>query len=86
VYFGFSAGLQLLDVASFNLSLYRNDFARRSVICSSSFSGSVYGGGVSVYIGGYSSSLNLNGGAVAAVGDTTVRNASVLFETASFTS
>jgi hypothetical protein len=94
VYFGFSAGLQLLDVASFSLALHRNDFARCSVILSTGsniffvfFSGgNVYGGGVSVYIGGYSSSFNLNGIAVAAVGDTVVRNASVRVETATFTS
>jgi len=90
VYFGFSAGLQLLDVASFSLALHRNDFARCYVIFSSyrdEYSGgNVYGGGVSVYMGVYSSSLNPNGDAVAAVGDTAVRNASVRVETASFTS
>ena len=91
MYFGFSAGLRLLDVASFSLALYRNDFARCSVIRSSGFSGNVYGGGVSVYMGGYSSSLkqysnNSSNYAVATVGDTAVRNASVRVDTASFTS
>jgi len=86
VYFGLSAGLQLLDVASFNLALHRNEFMRCSVIRIEGHRGNVYGGGVSVYLGGYSSSFKNSGDAVAAVGDTAVRNASVVVETASFTS
>jgi hypothetical protein len=91
VYFGLFAGLQLLEVASFSLALHSNDFARCSVIRSGSTflfkgNGNMYGGGVSVYMGGYSSSFNFNGDAVAAVGDTAVRNASVRVETATFTS
>ena len=45
----------------------------------------MYGGGVSVYMGGYSSSLNSSVSA-AAVGDTAVRNASVRVDAAAFTS
>jgi hypothetical protein len=100
VYAGLSAGLQLLDVASFSLALHRNHFAHcsvnrsftgsinsvREILMSLRSGGNVYGGGVSVYIGGYSSSLNVSGVAVAAVGDTAVRNSSVRVETASFTS
>jgi hypothetical protein len=90
VYFGFSAGLQLLDVASFSLALRRNDFARCSVILSINAvsSNNVYGGGVSVYMGGYSSFVGYSSFSfgVAAVGDTAVRNASIHVEMASFTS
>lgn len=88
MYFGLSAGLQLLNVASFTLALYRNDFARCSVIRSSGFyfGGNVYGGGISIYMGGYSSSIKVDAIAVAAVGNTVVRNSSVLVETVSFTS
>jgi len=88
VYFGFFAGLQLLNVASFSLALRRNDFVRCSVIRSSgyNFGGNVYGGGISIYMGGYSSSIKFNDVAVAAVGNTAVLDASVLVETVSFTS
>jgi hypothetical protein len=90
VYFGLSAGLQLLDVAFFSLVLLRNEFTRCSVFANLNeffaSGGNVYGGGVSVYMGGYSSSISFHGDAVAAVGDTAVRNASVRVGTASFTS
>ena len=46
----------------------------------------MYGGGVSVDMGGYSSSLNSTGSAAAAVGDTVVRNASVRVDAVAFTS
>ena len=46
----------------------------------------MYGGGVSVYIGGYSSSFNSTGSAAAAVGDTSVRHSSVLVDAVAFTS
>ena len=48
----------------------------------------MYGGGVSVYIGGFSALSNLTGGtgsASAAVGDTVVRNASVRVDAVAFT-
>jgi len=91
VYFGLFAGLQLLDVASFSLALHGNDFVRCTVVLSADLNefsgGNVYGGCVSVYMGGYSSSIaNLTGVAVAAVGDTAVRNVSVCVESVSFTS
>ena len=91
VYFGLSAGLQMLDVAFFSLVLLRNEFTRCSVFANLNeifaSGGNVYGGGVSVYMGGYySSSISFHGDAVAAVGDTAVRNASVRVGTASFTS
>jgi hypothetical protein len=83
VYFGLSVGLQLLDVAFFTLALLRNHFTRCIVLVS--VSGNVYGGGVSVYMGGYSSLLNYTGSAAAAVGDTSVRNASVRVDAVEFT-
>ena len=92
VYFGLSVGLQLLDVAFFNLALLRNDFTRCTVFVSAGGlsdgfgGGNVYGGGLSVYMGGYSSSFASTGYIAAAVGDTAVRNASVRVGTASFTS
>jgi hypothetical protein len=46
----------------------------------------VYGGGLSVYMGGYSSSFASTGYIAAAVGDTAVRNASVRVDTVAFTS
>ncbi len=96
MYVGLSAGLQLLDVATFSLALHRNRFAHCSVNRSTGIrstldiyirdGGNVYGGGVSIYIGGYSSSFNQSGVTVAAVGNTAVHNSSVRVETASFTS
>ena len=46
----------------------------------------MYGGGVSVYMGGYSSSFAFTGSTVSAVGDTAVRNASVRVDAVAFTS
>jgi hypothetical protein len=89
VYFGLSARLQLLDVAFFSLVLHRNEFTLCSVVIPNEkifIGGNVYGGGVSVYMGGYSSSISFHGDALAAVSNTAVRNASVRVETASFTS
>jgi hypothetical protein len=90
VYFGLSVGLQLLDVAFFTLALLRNRFTRCTVIVSGvgvGLGGNVYGGGMSVYMGGYSSSFNFfTGSAAAAVGDTAVRNASVLLDAVAFIS
>ena len=45
----------------------------------------MYGGGVSVYMGGYSASYNRTGSAAAAVGDIAVRNASVRVDAVAFT-
>jgi len=87
VYFGFFAGLQLLDVSYFSLALHRNAFSSCTVIGSLSVQGisgggNVYGGGVSLYMGGYSSSADYT--AVAAVGDTTVRHVNVSLDTVRF--
>ena len=46
----------------------------------------MYGGGVSVYMGGYSASFRSIGSAAAAVDDTAVRNASIRVDTVAFTS
>ena len=46
----------------------------------------MYGGGLSVYMGGYSSSFVSTGYIAAAVGDTAVRNASVRVDAVAFTS
>lgn len=86
VYFGLSTGLQLLNVSFFNLALHRNVFTRCSLINCAIYGGNLYGGGVSVYMGGYSASSNFTGGAaVAAIGDTIVRNISIIVDTAVFT-
>ena len=82
VYFGLSAGLQLLDVSFFNLVLQSNVFTNCVVSSSPNLGGNVYGGAVSLYMGGYSSFVSQN----AAVGDTVVRNVSVNINTAQFTS
>jgi hypothetical protein len=88
-YFGLSAGVLLLQVAAFSLKLHRNDFTSCSVTRiagESDYSkGNLYGGGVSVYIGGYISSINVTDNAVAAVGDVSVWNASTSVEMVSFT-
>ncbi len=65
--------------------LFRNVFTRCSVTVSSFYGGNAYGGGVSVYIGGYSS-VTTTGAALAQVGDTVVRNVSVTLHAARFTS
>lgn len=88
-YFGLSAGLQLLQVATCSLALYRNDFTSCSVTRIAGkkdySKGNLYGGGVSVYIGGYVSSMSVTDDAVAAIGDVSVWNASAFVETVSFT-
>ena len=86
VYFGLSAALQLLDVSFFNLVLQNNVFTNCVVSSRSLVGGNVYGGAISVYLGGYSSKYSLNGAAMAAVGDTVVRNVSVTLDRAQFTS
>jgi hypothetical protein len=91
VYFGLSVGLQLLDVAFFTLALLRNHFTGCTVLSSGGgaggfYGGNVYGGGVSVYMGGYSASFNRSGSAAAAVGDTAVLNSSVRVDAVAFTS
>jgi hypothetical protein len=86
VYFGLSVGLQLLDVSFFNLVLQSNVFTNCLVSSNPSFGGNVYGGAVSLYVGGYSSFRSQNGAAMAAVGDTVVRNVNVNLNTAQFTS
>ena len=71
----------------FNLMLQNNVFTNCVVSSSPSYGGgNAYGGGVSVYIGGYSSVYSQNGAAVAAVGDTVVRNVTLTLDKAQFTS
>jgi hypothetical protein len=82
VYFGLSAGLRLLVISFFSLALQNNVFANCGVSVDVE-GGNSYGGGVSLYIGGYSSVFSSNG-AAAAVGDTLVRNISVTLDTARF--
>jgi hypothetical protein len=84
VYFGLSSGLQLLYVSFFNLHLQSNVFTNCVVTVSSSRGGNSYGGGVSLYIGGYSSVMSSN--AKSTVGGTMVHNASVFVNTAKFLS
>ena len=85
VYFGLSAGLQLLDVSSFSVMLESNKFTSCTVL-NSVIGGNAYGGAVSLYIGGYSSVYMLNGIGVAAVGDTVVRNVNLTLDAAEFAS
>jgi hypothetical protein len=85
VYFGLSAGLRLLSVSFFRIALQNNAFAS-CVVRVDVLGGNAYGGGVSLYIGGYSSVFSSNGEAAAAVGDTVVRNVSVTLDTTRFES
>jgi hypothetical protein len=85
VYVGLSAGLQPLSVSFFTFSLHYNMFAN-CVVSGDVEGGNAYGGGVSLYIGGYSSVFSSNVDAVAAVGDTVVRNVSVTLHSARFES
>ena len=84
VYAGLSAGLQPLSVSFFSLSLQNNVFANCVVSVVDVVAGNAYGGGVSLYIGAYSSVFSSNGEAAAAVVDTVVRNASVTSDTSRF--
>ncbi len=85
VYFGLSVGLRLLSVSFFNIAIQNNMFSS-CVVSIDALGGNAYGGGVSLYIGGYSSVFSLIGDAVAAVGVTWVRNVSVTLEAARFDS
>jgi hypothetical protein len=85
VYFGLSAGLQQLFVSHIGLVLRNNAFEKCTVNVSVR-SGNSYGGAVSIYMGGYSSSYTGAAVAAAAVGDTVVRNVSVTLDTARFAS
>jgi hypothetical protein len=85
VYFGLDAGLQLLDVSLFKLVLQSNELADSGTNVRTE-SGNAYGGGISVYMGGYASVSDAFGSAKAAVGETVVRNASVVMESTRFTS
>lgn len=85
VYFGLSAGIQMLDISFFNFALQNNVFAK-CVIKSNVSGGNVYGGAVSVYIGAYSSQYYPYGDAVAAVGDTVARKLSIMLESILFDS
>ena len=53
VYFGLSAGLRLLSVSFFRIALQNNAFTS-CVVSVDAEGGNAYGGGVSLYIGGYS--------------------------------
>jgi hypothetical protein len=88
VYFGLFAGLRQLDVSFFNLALHDNVFTGCEVNVSPILGGNAYGGGVSVYVGGYSSVYipQQNGPAVAEVGETVLRNASIILKNSRFSS
>ena len=85
VNFGMSAGLRLLSVSFFSITLQNNAFVNCGVTARAS-GGNAYGGAVSLYIGAYSSFVSLNGDAVSAAGDTVVRNVSVTLDKARFES
>lgn len=85
IYFGLSARLQLLSVSFSTIAIQNNSFEYCSVTVRIQ-SGNVYGGAVSLYMGGYASDFALNGDAVAAVGDTVVSNVSVTLDTARYQS
>ncbi len=86
VYFGLEARLQLLLVSFVDLVFRSNVFLDCTVRSSPRVGGNVHGGAISVYMGGYSSVFADKGAAVAAVGDTVVRNVSVILEKTEFTS
>ena len=85
VYAGLSAALQLLSVSFVSIALHNNAFANCGV-SGDVDGGNNFGGGVSLYIGAYSSVFSSNGDAVAAVGDTVVRNVSVTLDSTTFES
>ena len=85
LYYGVSAGLQLLSVSFLSIALQSNTFANCSVSASAR-GGNAYGGAVSLHIGAYSSAFNSTGDAVAAAGDTVVRNVNVTLDTVDFKS
>ncbi len=86
LYYGVSAGLQLLSVAFLSIALQGSTFANCSVR-SNAQGGNAYGGAVSLYIGAYSSAYSKTGAAVVvAAGDTVVRNVNVTLDTVDFKS
>ena len=85
IYFGLSARLHLLTVSFSTVAIQNNSFANCSVTVRIQ-AGNVYGGAVSLYIGGYASVSALDVDAVAAVGDTVVNNVSVTLDTAQYQS
>ncbi len=88
IYFGLFSGLQLLEMTHSQMNLDDNAFTHCVVNVRPALGGSSYGGGVSVYVGAYSSQFRGpgSGAAAAAAGDTAVRNVSVVLNTARFTS
>jgi hypothetical protein len=86
VYFGLSAGLQVLDVSYLSIILRNNSFVSCAVIISGVFGGNSYGGAISLHIGAYSSVRFLDSEAVAHVGDTLARNVTVTLDGAEFKS
>jgi hypothetical protein len=83
LYFGLAAGALHLHVSSLTLVLRNNVFSSCVVVVSVS-GGNAYGGGVSLYIGAYSSVFASNVAAAAAAGDTVVRNVSVSMDSSTF--
>jgi hypothetical protein len=87
VYFGIYAGLRRLDVSFINMVLHGNVFTGCDVNVSPVLGGNAYGGGVSLYAGGYSSMfIDQGGSAVAEVGETVLRNASIVLNNPRFVS
>ncbi len=86
IYFGLSAGLQPLHVSRSDLVLESNDVEDCGVFnhLAQTVAGNAYGGGISVYIGGYSAVYREIGNAEAAVGETVVRNVSVVMHNTQF--
>ncbi len=89
LYYGLSAGLQLLSVSFLSIALYSSTFTNCSVR-SNAFGGNVYGGAVSLHIGAYSSAscytCDETDVAVAVVGDTVVRDVNVTLDSVNFKS
>ncbi len=85
LYCGVSAGQQLLSVAFLSIALQSSTFANCSVR-SNAQGGNAYGGAVSLHIGAHSSAYSSAGTAVAAAGDTVVRNVNVTLDTVDFKS
>jgi hypothetical protein len=75
-----------LDVSFLNFELQSCVFEKCTVTVRSDVGGNAYGGGVSVYIGGYSSVFSETDAAIASAGMTAIRNAILIMNAAVFTS
>jgi hypothetical protein len=85
VFFGLSAVKQPLHVSALSILLQNNTFTSCTVAVHVP-GGNAYGGGISLYIGGFRAINSTHDPADAAVGDTVFRDANVTLDTAHFKS